>query len=74
MAEYIYKPHEHIQSVAAAVWTVQHNLRRWTTVTIWDEAGKRIGGEVSRVDDNTITISFFEKGSPKALKGRVTVG
>lgn len=74
MAVYVYKPHEHTQTTAAAIWTVTHRLKRWTTVTIWDVNGNEIQADVKRIDNNTIKIYFFEKGVAKSMKGRAVIG
>ena len=48
----------HTQNVAAAVWTVHHNLGRAPSVTVRDTAGDEIVGAVHFVDLDTLTITF----------------
>lgn len=43
-----------------AVWTINHNLNRYPTVTTVDELGAQIHGDVVYVDSNTITITFAD--------------
>jgi hypothetical protein len=74
MAIYIYKPHEHIQTTESAVWTIVHRLKRWTTITIYDEAGNEIDADRAILDVNTVKLYFFQKGQPKPMKGRAVLG
>lgn len=47
----------HTQSIAAAVWTVPHNLNRHPSVTTTDNLGNVIHGDVLYVDTNIVRIT-----------------
>jgi hypothetical protein len=49
------------QGVAAEVWTIQHNLGRYPTVTVVLPDGSRAWGEVHYPDLNTVQINFTEQ-------------
>lgn len=46
------------QSVASDVWTIEHNMGKYPTVTIMDSAGNRVIGEEEHVDVNTVILTF----------------
>ena len=48
----------HVQSVAAATWTVAHNLGYNPSLTVVDSSGQQVHGAVTYVDTNTITVGF----------------
>lgn len=48
----------HLQSVASAVWTVVHGLRRRPAVFVEDSAGTDVEGEINHVDENTVVLTF----------------
>jgi hypothetical protein len=50
--------YEHTQSVASALWTVDHNLNRHPSVTTTNVTGGVINGTVSYINNNTVTIKF----------------
>jgi hypothetical protein len=51
--------YRHVQSAAATVWTVNHNLGKLIcNVTAKDSSGSEIYGQVDFVDVNTLTITF----------------
>lgn len=52
------KNYVHIQSSAAAIWNVVHNLNKKPSVTIIDSAGSIVLAKLTYVDNNTITIDF----------------
>ena len=58
-----------VQSTAANVWTVAHNLGKYPSVSIVDSAGSLVTGEVKYLDLNTVQISFFANGAPAAFGG-----
>lgn len=51
-------PYEHIQSIPAAVWTVEHSLGRMPSVTVLTSAGDVVYGHVNHSDTNELTITF----------------
>ena len=55
----------HEQGVASAVWTVQHNLDKYPSVTVVDSAENEIVAEVEYLDRNTVQITMIG-----ASKGR----
>lgn len=56
----------HDQGVAAAVWTVQHNLNKKCSVTVVDSANQIVVGEIVYNSDNQVTITFSGSFSGKA--------
>lgn len=48
----------HVQAVAAAVWTVNHNLGKRPSVTAVDSAGDQVEGSVNFIDNNSLTLTF----------------
>lgn len=53
------------QGIASAVWTVQHNLNKYPSVTVVDSANNVIFPNVEYIDENTIRITMIG-----ASKGR----
>ena len=53
----------HEQGVASNVWTVNHNLNKYPSVTVVDSAENVVVTEVDYVDKNTLTITM--KGASK---------
>ena len=41
-----------------SVWTISHNLDRYPSVTIVDSAGDKVEGDVTYLDQNTISVTF----------------
>lgn len=48
----------HEQGVAAATWTITHNLNKHPSVTVVDSAGTVVSGGVTYIDNNTIELTF----------------
>ena len=48
----------HEQGVASAVWTVQHNLNKYPSVTVVDSSENVIIPEVKYIDKNTVIITM----------------
>lgn len=48
----------HEQGVASAVWTVQHNLNKYPSVTVVDSAENEIIAEVEYLDKNSVQITM----------------
>ena len=74
MAIQLYEPHIHSQTTDAAVWNIYHKWKRDVSVTIYDEAGKKILAKVERITNEHLRISFFKKGVAYAMKGRAVIG
>lgn len=55
----------HEQGVASAVWTVQHNINKYPSVTVVDSSGNELITDIEYVDKNTVIISMVG-----ASKGR----
>lgn len=55
----------HEQGVASAVWTVQHNLNKYPSVTVVDSSDNVIVADIEYIDTNTVRISMVG-----ASKGR----
>ncbi|EZP56411.1 hypothetical protein [Delftia sp. RIT313] len=47
----------HIQSAAAAVWTVAHNLGRYPSITVVDNLGGQLYPDVRYVDADIVQIT-----------------
>jgi hypothetical protein len=54
------------QSVAAAVWYVQHDLDKFPSVSVVSDDNIQVFGEVEYVDDNNLIITFNGAFSGKA--------
>lgn len=48
----------HEQGVASAVWTVQHNLNKYPSVTVVDSAENEIIAEIEYMDKNSVKITM----------------
>lgn len=60
----------HLQNSASSVWTINHNLSKFPSISIVDSAGSLIVGAVNYVDENTAIVSFFGSGIPIAFSGK----
>ena len=54
------------QNVAAATWTITHNLGRFPSVSTVDSAGSIINGAITYTSENVITVVFTSATSGKA--------
>lgn len=61
------KSYVHIQSQAANVWHIQHDLKKMPSVVVKDSAGNTVVGESEYVDENNIILSFSGAFSGKAF-------
>ena len=52
------KYYEHTQSVSSDLWTINHNMSKVPAVTIFDDSGNNVEGQITVVDSNNITIGF----------------
>jgi hypothetical protein len=48
----------HTQGAPAEVWTIEHKLKRFPSVTSQDTAGDEVDGIVVYVSENELTITF----------------
>ncbi len=59
----------HNQMVASDTWTINHNLGRKPNVSVVDSADTVIVGNITYIDDNTLTVTFSAAFSGKAYLG-----
>jgi hypothetical protein len=57
----------HTQTVAAAVWTIVHNLGKYPSVSIVDSANDEVIGEVRYTNTNQVVVTFSAAFSGKAF-------
>lgn len=60
------KHYTHVQSVAASIWSVMHNLSKHPSVITVDSADTQMIGQVEYIDLNNIEIRFSAPYSGKA--------
>lgn len=56
----------HTQMVAATIWTVEHNLGKYPSVTVVDSGNTVVVGEVRYIDTITVVLTFTSSFSGKA--------
>lgn len=66
LSDVVDKNYIHNQTSASAVWTIEHNLNKFPSVSIVDSAGTLVIGDISYVNQNRITVSFRSAFSGKA--------
>jgi len=52
------KYYRHNQNLPSTVWTIEHNLNKYPSVTVIDSAGSQHEGEIDYIDQNNLTITF----------------
>lgn len=57
----------HNQVSASTTWSITHNLRFYPNVSIVDSALSHVMGEVTYIDENSLTVSFSSAFSGKAF-------
>lgn len=57
----------HTQSSAATVWTINHNLGKYPTVTVIDSGDNVVIGDVTYLDINNLTVEFSAAFGGKAI-------
>lgn len=57
----------HNQSQSSEVWTINHNLNKYPSVTVVDTAGSVVEGEVTFISLNEIRVAFSSPFSGKAI-------
>lgn len=55
------------QLVPDSVWTIEHNLNKYPSVTVTDSGGNLVIGDVDYVSNNIITVSFTGAFSGKVF-------
>ena len=61
------KSYIHVQSQAAKVWVIKHDLDKMPAVVVKDSAGNTVIGESEYADKNTVIMSFSGAFSGKAF-------
>lgn len=56
----------HEQSVASAMWTVNHSLGKFPSVTVVDSSGREVEGDVSHTNVNQTVLTFGAAFAGKA--------
>jgi hypothetical protein len=54
------------QDIAAATWSIEHNLGRYPSVTVVDSAGSVVIGDIKYISENEIEIYFIGSFSGQA--------
>lgn len=54
------------QSSPQSVWTINHGLQKFPSVSVVDSANRLVVGEVEYTNENTLTVSFSGGFSGKA--------
>ena len=52
------KRYVHTQNTSSSVWTINHSLEKFPSVTVVDSGGSIVLGEITYTDDNNITLTF----------------
>lgn len=60
------KNYVHVQDTASATWTASHNLGKRPAVVVVDSADDVVYGDITYVDDNTVTLTFTGAFTGKA--------
>lgn len=56
----------HTQLLASAFWTITHNLNKHPSVTVVDSGDTVVVGNITYIDNNTLTIQFSATFGGKA--------
>lgn len=56
----------HTQSVSASTWTISHNMGFFPSVSVVDNGGNMVIGDVSYITENQVSISFSASFGGKA--------
>ena len=57
---------DHTQANPSAIWTINHGLNKFPSVTVVDSAGTQVLGDVQHIDNDNLTITFVNQFSGKA--------
>ena len=55
-----------VQGVGATTWTINHNLGKFPSVSIFDSADTPLKGQIEHTDNNNLEINFNKNISGKA--------
>jgi hypothetical protein len=58
--------YRHTQNTPLTTWTVNHNLNFYPNVTVFNSAGSQVEGNVSHINETSLTITFSTNVSGKA--------
>lgn len=56
----------HTQSIVSNTWTINHNLKKFPSITVIDTAGTQVIGKIEYVDENNVKLTFSSAFSGKA--------
>jgi len=56
----------YVQATPATVWEIQHNFHKYPSVSIIDDDGQIMEGQVDYVDTDNLAITFSEPVSGRA--------
>lgn len=57
----------HNQIASSTMWEIEHNLKKFPSVSVIDSAGTVMIGDVSYIDENKLRITFSSAFSGKAI-------
>lgn len=60
------KTYIYTQATATSVWSIQHNLDKFPSITVVDSGGSVVVGETVYIDSNNVKITFSSAFSGKA--------
>ena len=60
------KTFTHIQIAPLTVWTINHNLNKYPSVTVVDAGKNVIIGEINYIDENNVILTFKSEFSGRA--------
>jgi hypothetical protein len=60
------KNHTHIQGIPSTTWTINHNLNKYPSVSVIDNSGNELEGEVHHINENTTILNFSAAVSGRA--------
>lgn len=58
--------YRHLQNAPLTTWTINHNLNFYPNVTVFNSAGSQVEGNVTHIDETSLTITFSSTVSGKA--------
>lgn len=59
--------YRHVQQTPSTEWTIVHGLGKRPTITISDDTGEEVVGDIDYVDDNTVILRFSAAISGEAI-------
>ena len=58
--------YRHTQNTPLTTWTINHNLNFYPNVTVFNSAGNQVEGNITHIDETSLTITFSSNVSGKA--------